>query len=100
MRLRHILVDFLVVSFSSSSHFDYNRHGRQKSKVSIHGLLHQQYYWRASVGVKMKKIEDVYLLASERSERDTLRGNEIEISLYLFIYLFIYLAKEYHKGNF
>ena len=30
------------------------------------------------------------LLASERSERDTLRGNAIEISLYLFIYLFIW----------
>ncbi len=29
------------------------------------------------------------LLASERSERDTLRGNTIEISLYLFIYLFM-----------
>ncbi len=39
MRLRHILVDFLV-SFSSSSHFDYNRQGRQRSKVSIHSLLH------------------------------------------------------------
>ena len=26
------------------------------------------------------------LLASERSERDTLRGNAIEISLYLFIW--------------
>ncbi len=31
----------------------------------------------------------IYLLASERSERDTLRGNTIEISLYLFIYLFM-----------
>ncbi len=54
------------------------------------------YYWRASVasetltGVKMKKSGMfVYLLASERSERDTLRGNSIEISLYLFIYLFM-----------
>ena len=26
-----------------------------------------------------------YILASEQSERDTLRGNAIEISLYLFI---------------
>ena len=33
------------------------------------------------------------LLASERSERDTLRGNAIEISLYLFIYLFIYMVR-------
>ncbi len=32
------------------------------------------------------------LLASEQSERDTLRVNAIEISLYLFIYLFIYLS--------
>ena len=32
-------------------------------------------------------------LASERSERDTLRGNAIEISLYLFIYLFIYMVR-------
>ncbi len=28
----------------------------------------------------------LYLLASERSERDTIRGNSIEISLYIFIY--------------
>ena len=33
----------------------------------------------------------IKLLASERSERDTLRGNAIEISLYLFLYFFIYL---------
>ncbi len=52
-------------------------------------------YWRASVasetltGVTQSKIGDVCLLASERSERDTLRGNAIEISLYLFIYLFM-----------
>ncbi len=56
-------------------------------------------YRRASVasktltGVTQSKIGDVclfiYLLASERSERDTLRGNTIEISLYLFIYLFM-----------
>ncbi len=67
--------------------------------------------WRASVasetltGVTQFKIGDVcwrarqyyggsskigyILLASERSERDTLRCNAIEISLYLFIYLFI-----------
>ncbi len=51
--------------------------------------------WRASVasetltGVTQSKIGDVSLLASERSERDTLRGNAIEISLYLFIYLFM-----------
>ncbi len=50
-----------------------------------------KHYWRASVasetltGVTQSKIGDVYLLASERSERDTLRGNTIEISLYLFI---------------
>ncbi len=31
------------------------------------------------------------LLASERSERDTYRGNTIENRGYLFIYLFIYL---------
>ena len=37
------------------------------------------------------EIGDIFLLASERSERDTLNGNAIEISLYLFIYLFIYL---------
>ena len=56
-------------------------------------------YWRASEasetlsGVyKFKLVRYVYIyLASERSERDTLRGNTIEISLYLFIYLFIYL---------
>ncbi len=35
------------------------------------------------------KALDRALLASERSERDTLRGNSIEISLYLFIYLFM-----------
>ncbi len=45
-------------------------------------------YWRASVasetltGVTQSKIGDVYLfiylLASERSERDTYRGNTIE----------------------
>ena len=39
----------------------------------------------------------VYILASERSERDTLRGNAIEISLYLFIYLFIYMV---HRTSF
>ncbi len=33
-------------------------------------------------------IEISLYLASERSELDTLRGNAIEISLYLFIYLF------------
>ncbi len=42
------------------------------------------YYWRASVasetltGVTQSKIGDVYLLASEPSERDTYRGNTIE----------------------
>ncbi len=47
-------------------------------------------YWRASVaietltGVTQLKIGDVCLLVSERSERDTIRGNSIEISL-LFI---------------
>ncbi len=46
-------------------------------------------YWLARVasetltGVKMKKIGYVCLLASERSERDTIRYNSIEISLYL-----------------
>ncbi len=34
------------------------------------------------------------LLASERSELDTLRGNAIEISLYLFIYLSVYGVRE------
>ncbi len=34
-------------------------------------------------GVKMKKSG--MFLASERSSRDTIRGNAIEISLYLFI---------------
>ncbi len=38
---------------------------------------------------KNEKIGDVCLLASERSELDTIRGNSIEISLYLFIYLFM-----------
>ncbi len=33
-------------------------------------------------------------LASERSERDTIRGNSIEISLYLFIYLSVYGVRE------
>ncbi len=53
------------------------------------------YIWRASVasetltGVTQSKIGDVCLLASKRSERDTIRGNSIEISLYLFIYLFM-----------
>ncbi len=51
----------------------------------------EKYNWRASVasetltGVTQSKIGDVCLLASERSERDTIRGNSIEISLYLFI---------------
>ena len=36
-----------------------------------------------------KRKSEIYL-ASERSERDTLRCNAIEISLYLFIYLFIW----------
>ncbi len=36
-------------------------------------------------GVTQLKIGDVCLLASERSERDTIRGNSIEISLYIFI---------------
>ncbi len=42
------------------------------------------YIWRASVasetltGVTQSKIGDVSLLASERSERDTYRGNTIE----------------------
>ncbi len=36
----------------------------------------------------------LYLLASERSERDTIRGNSIEISLYLFIYLSVYGVRE------
>ena len=31
---------------------------------------------------------DIYLLASERSEQDTLRSNAIKISVYLFIYLY------------
>ncbi len=35
-----------------------------------------------------------YLLASKRSERDTIRGNSIEISLYLFIYLSVYGVRE------
>ncbi len=34
-------------------------------------------------GVTQSKIGDVYLLASERSELDTISGNSIEISLYL-----------------
>ncbi len=48
--------------------------------------------WRASVasetltGVKMKKIGDVCSLASERSERDTYRGNTIENRGCQFIY--------------
>ncbi len=50
------------------------------------------YYWRASLasetltGVTQSKNRGclfIYLLASERSERDTIRGNSIEISLYL-----------------
>ncbi len=58
--------------------------------------------WRASVasetltGVTQSKIGDVSLfiylfiyLASERSERDTYRGNTIENRGCLFIYLFI-----------
>ncbi len=45
-------------------------------------------------GVTQLKIGDVCLLASERSERDTLRGNAIEISLYLFIYLSVYGVRE------
>ncbi len=36
----------------------------------------------------------IYLLASERSERDTIRGNSIEISLYIFIYLSVYGVRE------
>ncbi len=57
-------------------------------------------YWRASVasetltGVTQSKIGDVCLfiyLASERSERDTYRGNTIENRGCLFIYLFIYM---------
>ena len=32
-------------------------------------------------------------LASERSKRDTLRCNAIEVSLYLFIYLFICMVR-------
>ncbi len=53
--------------------------------------------WRASVasetltGVTQSKIGDVYLLASERSERDTYRGNTIENRGCLFIYLDICL---------
>ncbi len=35
-----------------------------------------------------------FLLASERSERDTIRGNSIEISLYIFIYLSVYGVRE------
>ncbi len=43
-------------------------------------------FWRVSVagetltGVTQSKIGDVCLLSSERSERDTLTGNTIEIS--------------------
>ena len=33
------------------------------------------------------EIGDIFLLASEQSERDTLRYNAIEISVYLFIYM-------------
>ncbi len=44
--------------------------------------------------VTQLKIGDVCLLASERSERDTIRGNSIEISLYLFIYLSVYGVRE------
>ncbi len=36
-------------------------------------------------------LHNLYLLASERSERDTYRGNTIENRGCLFIYLFIYL---------
>ncbi len=63
-------------------------------------------------GVTQSKIGDVYLLASERSERDTIRGTQsrfrynwrasvasetltgvtqIENRGYLFIYLFVYM---------
>ncbi len=71
-------------------------------------LLTHKHNWRASVasetltGVKMKKSSETVLgvdnaksgicyLASERSERDTYRGNTIENRGCLFIYLFIYL---------
>ncbi len=66
--------------------------------IRVSGVVSQcALCWRASVasetltGITQLKIGDVCLLASERSERDTLRGNTIEISLYLFIYLFICL---------
>ncbi len=55
MRLRHILVDFLV-SFSSSSHFDYNRHDRQRSKVSIHGLHHRQLLFHPAANIFVPKL--------------------------------------------
>ncbi len=50
--------------------------------------------WRASVasetltGVTQSKIGDICLLASERSERDTYRGNTIENRGCLFIYIY------------
>ncbi len=44
-------------------------------------------------GITQSRFRYIYL-ASERSERDTIRGNSIEISLYLFIYLSVYGVRE------
>ena len=53
--------------------------------IYIYILLASERSERDTLRVNAIEIS-LYLLASERSERDTLRGNAIEISLYLFIW--------------
>ncbi len=73
----------------------YNNWQRARHYQGQHKKI--RYNWRASVasetltGVTESKIGDVCLLASERSERDTYRGNTIENRGCLFIYLDICL---------
>ncbi len=71
--------------------------GGTEFRVTETSVFARAFNWRASVasetltGVTQSKIGDVCLLASERSERDTYRGNTIENRGCLFIYLFIYM---------
>ncbi len=64
---------------------------RYEMKICISTLRHKIYNWRASLasetltGVTQSKIGDVCLLASERSERDTYKGNTIENRGCLFV---------------
>ena len=56
--------------------------------------------WRASEasetlsGVTQSRFRYIYLLASERSERDTLSRSSMEnaIRIYIYIYIYIYIG--------